>query len=195
MTTYLKGNEKIKSLNQNMFIPKEKLSSEKNQGVFYNVGCNQKREYRLPLLNDYEFVNQFIALNMNTDQHTQKYHLSNLFTTLKSPIMSNNKYHHVFHDEKQNFLQSTIHTHKNIDDKNPTAIFQNSHQKAQSKEINYSRILYNDFISNNQQLPQNYAQKMMLQENKLLQQSGVMNDVTKPKNHHLIPLNKSKNSE
>lgn len=40
-----------------MFISKEKQNSEKNQGVFYNVGYNQKREYRLPQLNDYEFVN------------------------------------------------------------------------------------------------------------------------------------------
>lgn len=30
MTTYHKGNEKIKNLNQNMFIPKEKMSYEKN---------------------------------------------------------------------------------------------------------------------------------------------------------------------
>ena len=122
MTTYLKGNEKIKSLNQNIFMPKEKLSSEKNQGVFYNVGCNQKREYRLPQLNDYEFVNQFIAINMHSDQHSSKHNqLSNLFTTLKSPIMNNNKYHHVFHDENKNFIHSTINTHKN-DDKSPTNV-------------------------------------------------------------------------
>ena len=30
LTTYQKANEKIKSLNQNMFIQKDKLSSEKN---------------------------------------------------------------------------------------------------------------------------------------------------------------------
>ena len=63
--------------------------------------------------------------------------------------MSNNKYHHVFHDENKNFMHSPIHANKNTDEKNSTAIFQNSQQKTQSKEINYSRILYNDFINNN----------------------------------------------
>ena len=89
------------------------------------MGSNQKREYRLPQLNDYEFVNQFIALNMH-NEHSQKSQLSNLFATLKSPIMNNNKYHHVFHDENKNFMHSPIHTHKNIDDKTPANIFQNN---------------------------------------------------------------------
>ncbi len=40
MTTYQKANDKIKSLNQNMFIQKDWQSSEKNQGIFQNVGLN-----------------------------------------------------------------------------------------------------------------------------------------------------------